>query len=325
MARINSDEILKQLKNPERPSNNAESKHNGSIPKVKVHSPEVNDFVENIRKLPIREIDPKKCRLWKYHNRDQHWFNSDLCSDLIFSIEKYGQREPAYVRKLPQEQAEDYEIIYGARRWFSCSHLQKPLLVRVIDADDKDCMAMMHSENADSVDITEFERAYSFLQQYKSGVFKNQTDMAKTFGIAQSTISKLILAAEIYDEEWIRELIPSRLDISVTKAVKLARILNKADSLSPFKEEAIRIKNSTVPIKPKAVLSLLMAVADKPNDSLKELSKFNVTDKGGKALLSAKQLKNGNIVLTLNSKVSKQGRTNISQAIASLIEECIED
>ena len=43
----------------------------------------------------ILSVDPKRCRPWKYHNRSNAWYTKERCEDLIDSMGKDGQLEPA--------------------------------------------------------------------------------------------------------------------------------------------------------------------------------------------------------------------------------------
>src|SRR3984957_10187431 len=67
----------------------------------------------------VLSVDPKRCRPWKYHNRGIAWYTKDRCQDLIDSIVKDGQLEPALARKLSGEADFDFELIYGMRRRFA--------------------------------------------------------------------------------------------------------------------------------------------------------------------------------------------------------------
>ncbi len=176
------------------------------------------------------EIDPERCRPWSYHNRDQAWLTRERCVDLIDSIQKNGQIEPVIVRALESGSGKYFEIIAGVRRWFSCLQIPgQKLLVRVIEADDRSCMLLMHAENADSQDISDFERAYSFAIQLKSGAFKNQTDLAKAVGLSQSTICKMIKATELFEKPWLAVLFESKLEIPIRLAYRLSSLLKKPD------------------------------------------------------------------------------------------------
>src|SRR3974390_1134361 len=106
------------------------------------------------RKLPgleresIFAVDPKRCRPWKFHNRTEAWYTRERCQDLIDSVARDGQQEPALARKVEGDPAADYELIYGMRRRFACEFNNAKLRIRVIEADDARAAILMHIENA---------------------------------------------------------------------------------------------------------------------------------------------------------------------------------
>jgi len=81
----------------------------------------------------IFSVDPRRCRPWAHHNRGAVWYTRDRCQDLIESIAKDGQQEPAVARKLVGDPSFDYELIYGMRRRFACEFLNAKLKLRVMD------------------------------------------------------------------------------------------------------------------------------------------------------------------------------------------------
>ena len=107
----------------------------------------------------IHAVDPKRCRPWKFHNRTDAWYTRERCQDLIESIAKDGQLEPALARRLAGDKDYDFELIFGMRRRFACEATGQKLKVRVVDADDTRAAVLMHIENADRQDITPMERA----------------------------------------------------------------------------------------------------------------------------------------------------------------------
>ena len=128
-----------------------------SIPAVEIGATR-HTGVTKSRKIPILEILPSQCKPWKHHDRDQAWLCKEKCQDLITSISKNGQMEPGLVRILHDDPQYSYEIIYGVRRWYACSQIpNQKFLAKVSMQNDKQCMVLMHSENADSKDISEFE------------------------------------------------------------------------------------------------------------------------------------------------------------------------
>lgn len=219
-----------------------ESKKEIEIPAAELITGKQSTRNEKIRKIPIREIKPSLCKPWNYHNRDLAWLNENMCSDLISSIAKNGQMEPGLVREIDDPKYK-YEIIYGVRRWYACSQIpNQKFLAQVTDASDKECMILMHIENADSKDITEFERAYSFAQQLKSGAFKNQTELSEAMGISQGIVSRMAKAAEILEYDFLSSLFPNKLDIKIKPAYDIVSLMKSSEKKSQIKHNAIEIK-----------------------------------------------------------------------------------
>jgi ParB family transcriptional regulator, chromosome partitioning protein len=273
----------------------------------------------------LLRLDPARCRPWKFHNRDLAWLTSDRCRSLIDSIRRNGQNDPALVREIKYDPNYDYEIIYGVRRWFACSQIPNhPLLARITDADDKTCMILMHTENADSKDITEFERAFSFAQQLKSGVFKSQVEMAELMGLSQGYISKLIKAAEIFEYPWIQNLFNNKLDVSVKYAYELSVLLKNPEIFNHIKKEAEAMLN----VKVETGQSLSSA------DVLKKLINFNksndyhrsksiIISSGNKEIVSCRKNKLGNLILYIDSKAKELSQPEIEAACLKVVRDHI--
>lgn len=188
------------------------------------------------RKLPLLEIDPAKCRPWTHHNRHEDWLNKESCSDLIASITKSGQQEPGLVREIDDPNF-DYEVIYGVRRWFACSQIpNQKFTAKLTDADDKECMILMHIENADSKDISDMERAVSFREHINSGVFKSQKELSRDLNVSDALMTRYMQAASIYDYSWILEYLPPIRTLSIRKAASLASLLKDRYSRERIKE-----------------------------------------------------------------------------------------
>ncbi len=200
---------------------------------------------ETTHPILLVKIDPQRCKPWSYHNRDNAWLTKERCADLIHSIQRDGQLEPILVKILHEDPDADYEIIYGVRRAFACAQIpNQPVIARITDLDDKHCMILMHTENANSKDISEFERAFSFAQQMKSGHFKNQSEMAEIMGFSQGSISKMIRSAEIFEIEWIAALFKSKMDIPIKAAYALSSLLKREEARERIRTEALAIQKS---------------------------------------------------------------------------------
>ena len=107
----------------------------------------------------IFSVDPARCRPWKFHDRTAVWYTKERCQDLIDSVVKDGQLEPALGRRVVGDPNFDYELVYGMRRRFAAEFTHTKLKLRVTEADDAKAAILMHAENANRKDITAMERA----------------------------------------------------------------------------------------------------------------------------------------------------------------------
>lgn len=261
------------------------------------------------QKVVVKLIDPSRCRPWRYHNRDHNWLNANKCSDLINSIKENGQLEPGGVRKIVGDPDYDYEIVYGLRRWFACKELKKEFKARVLDKNDRECMILMHIENADSQDITDFERAYSFKLQMGSGEFKSQGDMAKAFNLSGAMISKYLSAASIFDYDYIKNLLKDKSQISIRKAVELSKLLDNPVSRKAIKEKCIDLAKENVGVN-KAFQILLSSDAPEP------IQEMNLVQ-GVFAKIDSK----GRFIFQLSPKAKKEKKKVLVSEFEKVLEE----
>jgi len=175
----------------------------------------------------IFSIDPKRVRPWKYHNRTESWYTRERCQDLIESIAKDGQQEPAVARKLAGDSSYDYELIYGMRRRYACEVLGRKLKLRVVDVDDARAAVLMHIENADRQDITPMERALSFQTQIEAKIFATQEALGDAMGLSKPQISKMLKAAQLMRYGSIGTLFPDKSAVPIEQAYKLAALLER--------------------------------------------------------------------------------------------------
>ena len=175
----------------------------------------------------IFAVDPKRVRAWKYHNRTDGWYTRERCQDLIDSIARDEQQEPALARRVKGDAAFDYELIYGMRRRYACEVLGKKLKLRVIEADDARAAVLMHVENADRQDITPMERALSFQGQLEGGVFATQEALAEAMGLSKGQVSKLLKSASLLRQNAIASLFGDKSAVPVDQAYKLATLLER--------------------------------------------------------------------------------------------------
>ena len=175
----------------------------------------------------VLSVDPKRCRPWKYHNRGSAWYTKERCQDLIDSIVKDGQLEPALARKVSGDADFDFELVYGMRRRFAAEFTHTKLRVRLTEADDSKAAVLMHIENADRQDITAMERALSFLTQLEAKIFGSQDAMAEAFGLSKSQVAKLLKAAQLLRQTTIAQLFSDKSAVPVESAYQLAVLMDR--------------------------------------------------------------------------------------------------
>ncbi len=262
---------------------------------------------EQPSKATFLELDPQCCKPWSYHNRDQACLSFEGCSDLIKSIQKHGQIEPVVVRAVQTGSGASFEIISGVRRWFACTQIKgQKLLARLTDADDRQCMLLMYADNADSQDISDMERAFSFAAQMKSGAFKSQTDLARALGISQSTISKLLKIVGLFEKSWFSALFDPKRDVPLQKAYRLSVLLKKPALSLKIEAEAERMlvqkKQGQCLGSAKMLLRQLIGCV-RPDKGRKVIEERVLLSKDEKAVMIAKEDQSGHLVLKLDRGV----------------------
>lgn len=222
---MNLSDVAKQIKEKGDPSPFERSAVRPKVPAAELAL--TGRTVPMAERTNILSVDPKRCRPWKYHNRTHAWYTKERCQDLIDSIVKDGQLEPALARKVVGEADFDFELIYGMRRRFAAEFTHTKLKIRLTEADDAHAAVMMHIENADRQDITPMERAMSFQQQLEARIFATQDAMAEAFGLSKAQVSKLLKAATLLKQTTIGQLFADKSAVPVEPAYQLATLMDR--------------------------------------------------------------------------------------------------
>jgi ParB family chromosome partitioning protein len=121
-------------------------------------------------------------------------------------IAEGGQKVPALVRKLKNDPAQDYEVIYGSRRHWATSWLRANnypdfvFLAEVRDLDDEAAFRLADLENRARQDITEIERAKNYAAALPLHYEGKQAKMAERLNISKGLLSKMIAFANVSDK-----------------------------------------------------------------------------------------------------------------------------
>jgi ParB family chromosome partitioning protein len=222
---MNLSEVAKQIKEKGDPSPYESSPTGPRVPAAELAlTGRTSPMAERTN---VFSVDPKRCRPWKFHNRTGAWYTKEACQDLIDSMPRDGQMEPALGRKLSGDANFDFELIYGMRRRFAAEFTHTKLKVRLTDADDAKAAVLMHIENADRQDITAMERALSFQQQLEAKIFSTQDAMAEAFGLGSPQVTKLLKAAQLFKHGPIAQLFADRSAVPVAPAYELVTLMER--------------------------------------------------------------------------------------------------
>jgi ParB family chromosome partitioning protein len=223
---MNLSEVAKQIKEKGDPSPYEKSPTGPRVPAAELAL--TGRTTAMAERTNVFSVDPRRCKPWKFHNRTSAWYTKEACQDLIDSMPRDGQMEPALGRKLAGDPDFDYELIYGLRRRFAAEFTHTKLKVRLTDADDAKCAVLMHIENADRQDITPMERAISFQQQIDAKIFSTQDAMAEAFGVSKGQVAKLLKAAQLLKVSAIGNLFSDKSAVPVDAAYNLAVMLERS-------------------------------------------------------------------------------------------------
>ena len=268
--------------------------------------------------LKFKEIDPTKCRPWAHHNRPDVWLTPEACESLIESIKREGQQELGLVREVRGEPGIDYEIIFGMRRWYATSQIDgAKFKARVTDASDQECALLMHVENEESEDISEFEKALSFEELIGAKVFKTQVELADSLRVKKPYISKLLRAAKIFSVDEVRELLkPYTRELSVQKAIDIQTLLEDKKTRSKVIGRALELGAEEGAGLAKILTELKAAAAAKAKDAPKEKCHFKY---GQKQLLTTVSKPNGRQVITVEPDFAERAGDKAESILTDLI------
>ncbi|CAN7609957.1 ParB/RepB/Spo0J family partition protein [Phenylobacterium sp. LjRoot164] len=158
----------------------------------------------DIKEKTLRLVDPARCRMWSRHNRRYDLLSAERCADLLESLRSQGSQEfPAIVRRVENDPAYDYEVICGARRHWSVSHLRQvehrdiKFLIEERDLTDEAAFRLADVENRSRKDISDYERALDYreaVETYYGGVSRR---MAERLEVKDAWLSRFLELAKL--------------------------------------------------------------------------------------------------------------------------------
>ena len=267
----------------------------------------------------VLSVDPKRCRPWKFHNRTEGWYTRERCQDLIDSIVRDGQLEPALARRIEGEKDYDFELIFGMRRRYACEVTGRKLRLKVVEADDARAAVLMHIENADRQDITPMERAMSFLAQADAKVFATQEAMAEALGVSKGQVAKMIKAAGLFRFPAVAALFADRAAVPVEQAYKLASLMERPGAKEIVLKAAQGLQQKGAAGRPAAAVLTQLASSLERRTSHEVLRKeYNV---GAAGRVQVMRNPKGKVTLTFRTGLKSADR----EAVIATMEQILND
>lgn len=194
-------------------------------------SAETSDDNTRLRYIACSEIMP-----WRFSDRPENEMGD--INDLAESIKKHGQQSPALVRKNGQQ----YELIFGNRRWRACAQIQTDLLCRIVPGlDDKTAAALQTLENMEREDLSDYARAISFKKMLDNKVFETEMQLSEKLRIPRATLNDILSYTRLPIE--VSSQLANIHKISRRVIVKLA-VLSKDNGNKIYVERLIQKINS---------------------------------------------------------------------------------
>ncbi|MDO9519369.1 MAG: ParB/RepB/Spo0J family partition protein [Pseudohongiella sp.] len=150
-------------------------------------------------------IDPDECKVSNFIYRHQGLLRATdpQVKSLMRSILKNGQREPILVRPMPAGSPQKYEVLYGSRRRFAVSELNKrggeKLSLRAwfcSSVPDIDARILARAENEMRVDISPWENAI-YVSTYLAENPTGQLILEEELGVDSCAISMLLMLSTL--------------------------------------------------------------------------------------------------------------------------------
>ena len=196
-------------------------------------------------KTPRLLVEPSQCKIWDKHNRSYELLNETRCKDLIGQFKETGKQEfPGIVRLVEGGGDIKYEIICGARRFWTSQYLGWKYFVEIRDLSDEEAFRLSDIENRAREDISDYERALDY-KNALTHYYQNQIQMASRLEVSPSWLSRYLDIADLPEE--IVKAYRDITEIKVMHARKLKPFLTSSTeklNRENILKKAIELKDS---------------------------------------------------------------------------------
>lgn len=240
------------------------------------------------RNVQMLMHDPARIRIWEMHNRNYALLSAARCSDLIEGFKRAGRQEfPAIVRRVTDNPDYDFELICGARRRWTATHLGWDLLVEVRELNDRQAFTLQDLENRDREDISDYERSLDYAKALPTFFENNRASMARYLEIDKGNFARLLDLATL--PKVVVDAYADMRELKVHHGAAIKRLLNDPKTKRRVLDRAKAMSDEALPGK------LVLA-------ALKRASKVEVVKAGPEryGVLSVTSRPNGSAQLTVD-------------------------
>lgn len=280
----------------------------------------------------VRLVDPEECQIWERHNRNFERLEQGVCQDLIDSMIAQGKQEvPAIVRRTGRHSNPKYEIICGARRFWTVTWLREnnypqfQYLIEVRTLTDEEAFRLSNLENLDRQDISDFERAQDYKQAVKLYYDGKQSVMAERNNKSESWVSRYLKLAELPQD--IVDAYANLSDLKIHHGLQLLKLVENKHARGLVLDQAKVLKSQHAEariagqpsLKGAAVLKLLLGSAQqKKNKRGGPLSEYDAGDLKGVLIVKSKNQRS--ITLSVNTTLGASAANLVKAFESALID-----
>lgn len=186
---------------------------------------ELRDFKEAVEASEdgyLVSVDTSKIK-WSLYNRESGAYKDSAYEELLDSISSEGQRIPAQVMRLDDEDDNyQYKLISGHRRWMVCSELGKPLWAIVIpDSNTAEIYKSRFIENHMREGLAPCEQAFFYQEIIDNNVATKPSEVARLLGIHRGTVTRALNYLKL--PKAVRDSFPDPRELSHSNIASLIR------------------------------------------------------------------------------------------------------
>ena len=223
-------------------------------------------------------------------------------------ISSQGQLVPVLARPLKNNTDYSHEIIYGSRRHYVCSSLNKDLKILEGEMENDDALLFMDAENSGREEPSFYEMALAYKNWLDTGVFQNQGELAKKLCISRMWVNKIISLSKIPMEVACVFKNPKDMTLKMALAI-VSKLSESREAYDHLFKKAIGLKSLNLDAK---ILFGMLFDGDKITQEETGILQNNfslsktVFSKNGSEVYKLSNSKKGKTTISFSAKYSKE-------------------